>query len=202
MYIGIDPGVSGGVAALDRSGTVILACKMPVTAAEVVTLFRGLSGLASRQIAILEQVAAWAPSGRRMGATSAFTFGLGVGRLEAALAAAEIPYDRVAPRVWQQVLGCRTKGDKNISKARALQLWPRLTVTHAIADALLLAEYCRRTHLSAHRREVDQYGEATDEGHVQTQGGGETGTGAAQHNAAGHGAGARQGARRVLRGHR
>ena len=33
--------------------------------------------------------------------------------------------------------------DKNVTKNRAQQLWPTIKVTHAIADALLLGEYCR-----------------------------------------------------------
>jgi hypothetical protein len=37
-----------------------------------------------------------------------------------------------------------SKGDKNVTKRRAQQLFPQLKVTHAIADALLIAEYGRR----------------------------------------------------------
>lgn len=43
-------------------------------------------------------------------------------------------------------MGCLTNGDKNITKQRAQQLFPSAKVTHKIADALLLAEYCRRVH--------------------------------------------------------
>lgn len=41
-------------------------------------------------------------------------------------------------------MGCLTKGDKNISKARAQQLFPTAKITHATADALLLAEWRRK----------------------------------------------------------
>jgi len=41
-------------------------------------------------------------------------------------------------------MGCLTKGDKNVSKRRAQELFPALKVTHAIADALLIAEFARR----------------------------------------------------------
>ena len=61
-----------------------------------------------------------------------------------ALCAATIPYEEVTPQKWQKALGCRTGGDKNVSKARAQALFPLQNITHAIADALLLAEYCRR----------------------------------------------------------
>jgi hypothetical protein len=61
-----------------------------------------------------------------------------------ALTAADVPFDEVLPVKWQTVMGCRSGGDKNITKARAQQLFPHVKVTHAIADALLLAEFCRR----------------------------------------------------------
>ncbi len=44
---------------------------------------------------------------------------------------------------WQKEMGCLTKGDKNVTKRRAQELFPTLKITHAIADALLIAEYGR-----------------------------------------------------------
>ena len=79
------------------------------------------------------------------GVASSFKFGQGFGHLEMALTASGIPHTYVAPQKWQKELQCLTKGDKNVSKARAQQLFPHIKVTHAIADALLIAEYCRRT---------------------------------------------------------
>lgn len=147
IYIGIDPGVSGGIAILDDTGNVIEVHRMPDTPADVLAL---LLRMREDARAMLEQVSAgvWGQGkmGGRMGVSSAFTFGRGVGHLEAFLLAAQIPTDRVQPARWQQALGCRTHGDKNISKARAQQLWPGRKITHAIADALLLAEYGRRLH--------------------------------------------------------
>jgi crossover junction endodeoxyribonuclease RuvC len=79
------------------------------------------------------------------GVSSSFKFGRGFGNLEMALTAARIPYTYVTPQRWQKDLGCLTKGDKNVSKSRAQQLFPHIKCTHAIADSLLIAEYCRRT---------------------------------------------------------
>ncbi len=64
-----------------------------------------------------------------------------------ALVAAGIAFDEVTPQRWQKMLGCRSKGDKNVTKRRAQDLFPQVRVTHALADALLLAEYCRRVKL-------------------------------------------------------
>jgi hypothetical protein len=58
----------------------------------------------------------------------------------------EFPFEEVSPQKWQKAMGCMTKGDKNVSKAKAQQLFPQLKITHAIADALLIAEYARRTY--------------------------------------------------------
>jgi hypothetical protein len=92
--------------------------------------------------AYLEQV----HSSPQMGVKSAFTFGNGFGHLEMALTAAGIPFERVRPQVWQKAMGCMTKGDKNVSKRKAQELFPSLKVNHYIADALLIAEYGRRNN--------------------------------------------------------
>jgi crossover junction endodeoxyribonuclease RuvC len=140
LYIGIDPGVSGGIALLTEVGEVVEVLKMPETERDLLDVF--LPVKAGR--AVIERVSAFAPAGQRMGATSAFTFGKGYGRLLMALTAAAIPFDEIVPMKWQSIMGCRTGGDKNVSKRRAQQLFPNQKVTHAIADALLLAECCRR----------------------------------------------------------
>jgi hypothetical protein len=79
-----------------------------------------------------------------MGVTSSFTFGNGFGHLEMALTAAGIPFERVSPQKWQKAMGCLTKGDKNVSKKRAQELFPSIKCTHATSDALLIAEYGNR----------------------------------------------------------
>jgi hypothetical protein len=60
----------------------------------------------------------------KMGVSSAFNYGRGYGAIQMALAAAGIPFDIVVPRKWQAALGCLTRGDKNVSKRRAEQLFP------------------------------------------------------------------------------
>jgi len=54
------------------------------------------------------------------------------------------PIIDVSPVKWQSALSCLTKGKKNVTKARAQQWFPKIKVTHGIADALLIAEYGRR----------------------------------------------------------
>jgi hypothetical protein len=58
-----------------------------------------------------------------------------------ALTAAGIPFERVRPQVWQKAMGCMTKGDKNVSKRKAQELFPSIKVNHYVADSLLIASY-------------------------------------------------------------
>jgi hypothetical protein len=140
LHIGIDPGLSGGVAFIPNTGEP-WAHKMPETDRDLIDLLRDSINLFDAR-ATLEFVS----SSPQMGVKSAFTFGEGYGRLQMALTALGIPYERVRPAVWQKAMGCLTKGDKNVSKRRAQELFPAIKVTHAIADALLIAEFSRRAH--------------------------------------------------------
>jgi crossover junction endodeoxyribonuclease RuvC len=132
--IGIDPGTNGGIAWITDGKPCVE--KMPDTLQDLWELFRDISSEGDCR-AYLEQV----HSSPQMGVVSSFTFGNGFGHLEMALTAAGIPFERVRPQVWQKAMGCMTKGDKNVSKRKAQELFPQIKVTHAIADALLIASY-------------------------------------------------------------
>jgi len=140
ITIGIDPGKNGGIAVIDELGHAY-ADKMPETLQDLFEHFDSfnLSHTGDRR-AYLEQV----HSSPQMGVKSAFTFGNGFGHLEMALTACSIPFERIRPQVWQKALGCLTKGDKGITKAKAQEMFPSIKMTHAIADSLLIAEYGRR----------------------------------------------------------
>lgn len=138
--IGIDPGKSGGIASFDFDG--VRADPMPATVGDLIDYLRPLA-CAGTCKAYVERV----HSSPQMGVVSAFTFGRGLGNLEAACQAFGIALVWITPATWQRALGCLTKGDKNISKRRAQELFPSLKITHATADALLIAEYARRLEL-------------------------------------------------------
>jgi hypothetical protein len=145
--IGLDPGKNGAIAWITDGKPCVE--KMPETLQDLWELIDDIRRceMATPRFpndhgvkAYLEQV----HSSPQMGVTSAFTFGNGFGHLEMALTAAGIPFERVSPQKWQGALGCRTKGDKNVSRAKAQELFPSIKCTHAVADALLIAEYGRR----------------------------------------------------------
>ena len=80
-----------------------------------------------------------------------FRFGRSTGFLHGCLVAAGIPYQEIRPVAWQRAVGLvpRKKGEsksqwKGRIKQHAQRLFPRLTVTLSICDALLIAEACRR----------------------------------------------------------
>jgi len=135
--IGIDPGNSGGIA-VNRAGDCRTACLGKMTEQDVGAWLEDHN--AGVDFAYIERVS----SSPQMGVKSAFTFGQSYGFLRGCLIAMSIPSEEVSPAQWQRALGCLSKGDKNVTKAKAQQLFPGIKVTHAIADALLIAEYGRR----------------------------------------------------------
>lgn len=132
--IGIDPGTNGGIAWITDGNPCVE--KMPDTLQDLWELLRDVASEGNCH-AYIEQV----HSSPQMGVKSAFTFGNGFGHLEMGLTAAGIPFTRTRPQVWQKELGCLTKGDKNVTKRKAQELFPNIKVTHSTADALLIATY-------------------------------------------------------------
>lgn len=156
VFIGIDPGQNGGLVAIFSSGK-IEATPMPQTERDIWEWFRDLGNFHIAH-AIIEKVHAMPGQG----VTSMFTFGQGYGSVRMALIAAGIPFEETPPKAWQKALGIPPKKkeeEKGAWKNRLLsfaqQIHPSLpewTATRAeskkkaIADALLIAEFCKRKH--------------------------------------------------------
>jgi hypothetical protein len=141
ITIGVDPGANGGIAWITSDGKACVE-KMPDTLQDLWELVESIGfeapDFTPYQIkAYIEQVS----SSPQMGVVSAFSFGRGYGNLEMALTSAGIPFERVRPQVWQKALGCMTKGNKNITKTLAAELFPSIKATHWSSDALLIAHY-------------------------------------------------------------
>lgn len=141
--IGIDPGASGAIA-LIHSG-IIHTVRMSETEHDVSGfLIKWLDALGPEpgfgMFAFLEKV----HSMPKQGVSSSFKFGASYGFLKGLLVGLRIPFEEVSPQKWQKAMGCMTKGDKNVSKQAAQRLFPEEKVVHATADAMLIAEYCRR----------------------------------------------------------
>ncbi len=139
LSIGVDPGKSGAIGFISDSMGV-WAVKNRETLHDLAIELRHAVNGHDRAFAVIEKVGATP----QMGVTSAFTFGRSFGELLGILSALGVPFEMVSPQKWQKGLACLSRGNKNVTKARAQQLFPDLKITHAIADSLLLAEFCRR----------------------------------------------------------
>ena len=140
LFLGVDVGENGGLAVLSDHGTVVATTRMPAEDADLFAWIGQWSVKSDAIYATVERV--WATP--QMGVVSAFSFGGSYRAVKMALAGNHIFFEEVTPMVWQKSMRCLTGGDKNVSKAKAMELFPLIKVTHAIADALLIAEYGRR----------------------------------------------------------
>jgi hypothetical protein len=148
LFVGIDPGASGGLAAIDDEGSVVMARPLrDLSRWEILEFLRDCKQY-DKTVAFCERVGVH----KGEGPLGAFTFGRHAERVEFALQVMRIPFDLVDPKMWQLLAGLaypkqskRTE-KKNLGKARAELLYDGqgLTITHALADALLIAEACRR----------------------------------------------------------
>lgn len=142
VVFGIDPGPSGAISAiwLSDGKPFLTSHKLSGTEADAREFIESfdLEGC----FAVIERV----HSMPKQGVSSSFKFGQSYGFLRGLLVGLKVPFSEVTPQQWQKYMACMTKGDKNVSKARAQQLWPHIKFTHATADSMLIAEYGRRTN--------------------------------------------------------
>lgn len=161
LWIGIDPGQSGGIAFLydidDETGVSSYAHKCPDTVQDIRTLVKGFTapyGLNPHSMfASLERVHALPQNAVR----SAFKFGVNYGQWLGILASLEVPYIEVTPHKWMKHYGAMPKERikrKNHLKHLAQQRFPTVKVTLAVSDALLIALYGKET--SYGRRHTDE----------------------------------------------
>lgn len=142
-FLGIDPGANGAAVIVDSKSNLIDCC-----------VFKGLTDhdiwdFFSMDFKVSFCVMEKTHSSPQMGVRSAHTFGQQSGMLRGMLVATATPFELVTPAKWMRSLSCLTKGDKNVTKSKAQELWPRCPwrITHSVADAMLIAEFCRRERL-------------------------------------------------------
>lgn len=154
VYIGIDPGVSGALAAIcpDCGPRVWDTPVAVVKATRKEYLVGGMCALLAETDCRLGDIAAVLEEGIPMPSQSSRTTygtGRGGGLWEGLLAGLGIPYERVAPAKWKKAMGL-TGQDKGGSRVLAQRLFPSIAEQFARvkddgrAEALLLAEWRRR----------------------------------------------------------
>ena len=152
VFVGIDPGKTGAVAYLSSN-------EIKVFDFEDLEGFLYLRRLAfdildSRNfVAVIEKVGAMPGQG----VSSMFNFGQNVGIWKGRLEMAGVAYTEATPRKWQKEIfdsGVKKGMDrKELSLNMARKLFPSMLEflkrkkDHGRADALLIAEYCRRINI-------------------------------------------------------
>lgn len=157
IYMGLDPGVSGGFVVICPDNTIVLqpANKLDIQGTwDFINSYR--PSKTTEVFAILEKVGGYAGNWESGGNGPAmFTFGASFGSLRGFLVAAGIEYQEVTPQSWLKTFGLKKeKGEKatawkNRLKAKADDILVDLVghssgLTLATSDALLMAEHGRR----------------------------------------------------------
>ena len=156
IIVGIDPGVSGAIAFLDkhratvRSMPTLKVTKNKRTIDEI-TLRNILEHRAAKiEHIFIEKVSAMP----KQGVVSMFNFGVGWGLIRGVIVGLHLPYTLVHPNTWKRTI-CKDmpRGSKDVSIIVAKRLWPDVDLRrterskkndNGKADALCIAEYGRR----------------------------------------------------------
>jgi len=162
VYIGIDNGISGGIAILH--GTRLFTTAMflqgkgkgeeinPVAVCDWINSTLSANAPACRVFAVLEK-----PGGSKS-AVAASSMGDSYGALRTLLALTGIRHERITPQRWQAKMlpNCEKGQTKSFALAVAKGLWPseswldtpKCRVPHTgMVDAALIAEYARRERM-------------------------------------------------------
>jgi hypothetical protein len=156
IYIGIDPGGTSG-------GLFIISVPFDN---DLITSFYSLEFKKSTEKDIYEFIDDYCNGAHTanaiiekvhsmpgQGVSSSFKFGQNYGFLKGILTALGISYEEVTPQSWMKYYGM--KKNKTESKTewkkrlrqRAEQIFPEVKITANTADAILIAEYCRKISL-------------------------------------------------------
>jgi len=150
IFIGIDPGVTGALAAIDDQSQLILCADLPVIrsgkltwidADELTTLL--MTARNGRPARIIVERAQPMPG---QGISSTFGYGVVLGSILAACQRIAIPLDLVPAAVWKRAMALDSQKAGSLDKARLLFPTAELDrkKDHNRAEALLIAEYGRR----------------------------------------------------------
>jgi hypothetical protein len=151
-YIGIDPGLSGGIAW--DSGNLPAGIPMPETDSDICEVITQLAieGSHRNLTLVIEDVPKYV--GTNIPGSSVFPLAFNCGLLRGVALALKIPIILVKPHDWQRHFRLGTKKDagsttiwKNKLKGEAQRRFPHLKVTLKTADSLLILAFARESLL-------------------------------------------------------
>ena len=141
-YIGIDPGVSGGLVMIDEEGD-ISAIKCPKKVVDMAATFLSAIGsTAPEDVKFLNNAS-----------SRAFTYGVNYGQWLGIAASHEVKTYTELPLNWMKWFGCPkgmiSRDRKNWLKDKAKELYPNIKkITLATADAILIAHYAKEEYFN------------------------------------------------------
>ena len=149
-YIGIDPGASGGIAVIDKRGS-IKAYKCPKSSEDMSLLFSMCVGNTAPNDVRLLMERVWARPTNAVRA--AFSYGTNYGQWLGITASHEIKMNTVIPVEWIKWVGCPKALKKDVRKRwlkeKARELYPKVNkLTLATSDAILITHYARREYFN------------------------------------------------------
>lgn len=158
VFLGIDVGFEGGIAVLDERARVLALHVMPLRRNS-----RGKDDIDVRALRALLQpfmhgtgfthaAVEWAQSFGNERPKSMFSYGKGVGKVEATLDLLGIGYEQPLPQAWKAVVLHGTTKDKEAAIGYCSQRWPLTSLippachvpADGLADALCICDYARR----------------------------------------------------------
>jgi crossover junction endodeoxyribonuclease RuvC len=154
--LGIDPGVSGGLAVIEIAAGVapvmLTAIDVPVVGTKAkervdAAAIRDFIAAYRPTHAVIERAQAMP----KQGASSGFKYGRAVGAIEATVTLCSIPVEIIEPSVWKRFWRLPGK-DKEAARQKALQLFPGAHAIlarkrdHGRAEAALIALYYVERH--------------------------------------------------------
>lgn len=163
VFLGIDPGREGAWALVDRDGRGLWVEDLPYADNELNV--RSLAHAWGMQVGpdpagvavAIEYPLAFV----NQSPTRNLVSGINYGVIKAGLLLQGYPVEEVKPSAWKARMGLNS--DKEKSRARALKAYPeferelRFKKDHGRAEALLIAEWCRRKRLGLRvARELDE----------------------------------------------
>ena len=162
VFVGLDPGMTGGLAAVDSSGKLLSVIAMPRVNGStgpqdyhaIKEWFAEMKKLGKVEAA-LERISVRPGEGVK----SKLTAGTNWGFLKGMLVAINARYVEPTPQAWKKLLALPKRSGKERKKGKedavvlATQLFPGINLTpgrkrvphDGMADAVLIAEYARRT---------------------------------------------------------
>jgi hypothetical protein len=156
-FIGIDPGLSGGIAIIHNDDVKVYPMPMAGKDLDLTALARILNcGWPTHMnmeliVAVVENVHAMPGQG----VTSMFKFGFVTGAVHGVLATLGIPRYLVSPQLWKKKILAGTAKDKAAASDWCSRTYPNVSLLETprchkphsgISDALCMAHYCMVTY--------------------------------------------------------